>query len=111
MPWALRPLPCEDWCLDAVRDLTCEAGIALLDRAAEAGLLTALGGGYYTIHPALPWFFRELFEREYPDEGRTTDDEGASVRPPSSVVGRAAATRAFVEALGDAGELLPQRIR
>ena len=76
---------------------------ALLDRAAEAGLLTALGGGAYTIHPALPWFFRELFERAYPDERRTTDDEGASVRPPSSVVGRAVATRAFVEALGELG--------
>jgi hypothetical protein len=29
-----------------------------LDRAAEIGLLTALGDGYYTIHPALPWHLR-----------------------------------------------------
>src|ERR1017187_591636 len=53
--------------VDALRrmaDLTREVGVRLLDRAAEVGLLTALGGGYYSIHPALPWFFRELFERQ-----------------------------------------------
>nr|BFE72687.1 hypothetical protein GCM10020092_059880 [Actinoplanes digitatis] len=44
----------------ALAGLTREAGIALLDRAAEIGLLTALGSGYYAIHPALPWFFRQL---------------------------------------------------
>ncbi|MCU7724557.1 CHAT domain-containing protein [Actinoplanes sp. KI2] len=44
----------------ALAGLTREAGIGLLDRAAEIGLLTALGGGYYAIHPALPWFFRRL---------------------------------------------------
>jgi tetratricopeptide (TPR) repeat protein len=44
----------------ALVGLTRETGISLLDRAAEIGLLTALGGGYYTIHPALPWFFRRL---------------------------------------------------
>ena len=58
--------------------------MALLDRAAEAGLLTALGGGYYSIHPALPWFFRRLFEQYYSETGRT-------------------ATRAFVEAIGELG--------
>ena len=50
--------PEADWCLPEVRGLTREAGIALLDRAAEIGLLTAHGGGYYAIHPALPWYFR-----------------------------------------------------
>ncbi|RZU52519.1 tetratricopeptide repeat protein [Krasilnikovia cinnamomea] len=44
----------------ALAGLTREAGLGLLDRAAEIGLLTALGGGYYAIHPALPWFFRRL---------------------------------------------------
>ena len=58
--------PDVDYCLPEVRGLTREAGIALLDRAAEAGLLTAYGGGYYAIHPALPWYFRGLFERYYP---------------------------------------------
>ncbi|MBQ0990709.1 CHAT domain-containing protein [Micromonospora sp. H61] len=46
--------------LPALAGLTREAGISLLDRAAEIGLLTALGGGYYAIHPAMPWFFRRL---------------------------------------------------
>ena len=46
--------------MPALAGLTREAGLGLLDRAAEIGLLTALGAGYYTIHPALPWFFRRL---------------------------------------------------
>lgn len=58
-----------DWCLPEVKDLTREAGIALLDRAAEIGLLTALGSGYYSIHPALPWFLKQLFEQYYEDRG------------------------------------------
>lgn len=41
------------------------AGIALLDRAAEVGLLTALTGGYYAVHPAVPWYLQDLFERHY----------------------------------------------
>jgi tetratricopeptide (TPR) repeat protein len=44
-----------------VVDLTREQGIGLLDRAAEVGLLTAYGEGFYGIHPALPWYFAELF--------------------------------------------------
>jgi tetratricopeptide (TPR) repeat protein len=51
------------WCLPEVQGLTQEEGIALLGRAAEVGLLAAYGDGYYGIHPALPWFFKELFER------------------------------------------------
>jgi tetratricopeptide (TPR) repeat protein len=73
-----------EWRLPEVRGLTREAGIALLDRAAEVGLLTASGEGYYNIHPALPWFFRRLFEQYCPDS-------------------RTAATRAFVEAMGELG--------
>lgn len=61
-----------------------EAVMRLLDRAAEVGMLTALGGGYYRIHPALPWFFRGLFQKYY--KGR--EDEAA---------------RAFVEAEGALG--------
>jgi tetratricopeptide (TPR) repeat protein len=56
--------------------------IALLDRAAEVGLLAAYGGGSYRIHPALPWFFRRLYAAYYPDD---------------------TPTRAFVEALGELG--------
>ena len=75
--------PDEDCCLSEVKGLTREQGMALLDRAADVGLLTSHGGGYYTIHPALPWFFRSLFEEHYPS------DRGL------------AAFRAFVEAMGD----------
>jgi tetratricopeptide (TPR) repeat protein len=83
---ALRVMgdPEAPWCLPEVRGLTREEGIALLDRAAEAGLLTAHGGGYSSIHPALPWFFRSLFEQCYPEGGL-------------------AAVRAYVEAMGELG--------
>jgi tetratricopeptide (TPR) repeat protein len=40
-----------------------EAVAPLLDRAAEVGLLAADGDGFYSIHPALPWFFRGMFEQ------------------------------------------------
>ena len=41
--------------------LTREAATGLLDRAADIGLLTSLGSGYYQIHPALPWYFTTQF--------------------------------------------------
>jgi len=46
-------------------ELNRDAGIALLDRAAETGLLEPHGNGYYSIHPALPWFFGSLFDQYY----------------------------------------------
>jgi tetratricopeptide (TPR) repeat protein len=73
------------WCLAEVRGLTRETGIALLDRAAEVGLFAGHGGGYYSIHPALPWFFQELFARSSAEAGL-------------------AARRAFVEAVGELGD-------
>src|SRR6185295_14945238 len=57
---------------------------ALLDRAAEVGLLTAHGGGSYSIHPALPWFFKRLFEQSYASDGLV-------------------ALHSFAEALGELG--------
>ncbi len=54
--------------LPEMQGLTRGAGMVLLDRAAEVGLLTAHGRGYYTIHPALPWFFRRLFSQSFPGE-------------------------------------------
>jgi hypothetical protein len=35
----------------------------LLQRAQDTGLLTHLGATWFTIHPALPWFLRQLFAR------------------------------------------------
>jgi tetratricopeptide (TPR) repeat protein len=56
--------------LPELAGLTRDDGIALLDRAAEVGLLTALGQGYYAIHPALPWYFTQVFATTYgpPDQ-------------------------------------------
>ena len=90
--------PEAEWCLPEVRGLTREAGIALLDRAAEVGLLTAHGGGYYGIHPAVPWYFRGMFEGYYPEvrrEGEGSDATGAR--------------RAFVEAMGELGSFYHDR--
>jgi tetratricopeptide (TPR) repeat protein len=74
--------------LPAIAGLTREQAIALLDRAAEVGLLASYGGGYYRIHPALPWFFRRLYEEHYPDD---------------------APARAYVEAMGALGDYYQQQ--
>jgi hypothetical protein len=57
---------------DAVPELaalTEDAAVRLLDRAAGVGLLETLGGGYYRIHPALPWYFTTLFTTSYGPPG------------------------------------------
>jgi tetratricopeptide (TPR) repeat protein len=54
-------------------NLTRESTTALLDRAAAIGLLSPLGSGYYTIHPALPWYFTTLYNRAYGPPGTATD--------------------------------------
>lgn len=62
----------------------------LLERAKDTGLLTHLGATWFTIHPALPWFLRQLFARHYDGQaGRSTAH---------------AALRAWVEAIGALGE-------
>jgi tetratricopeptide (TPR) repeat protein len=75
----------KDWCLPELQDLTRESGIKLLNRAAEIGLLTEHGNGNYSIHPALPWYFKQLFDSYYAEKTQ-------------------AATRAFVEAMGELGD-------
>lgn len=96
-----------DWGL-GMKGFTNETGIAILDKAADIGLLTSHGGGYYTIHPALPWFFRALFEQYYPNEVPPTDagDSHSSsfILPPSSF-----AMRAFVESMGELGNYYMQQ--
>jgi tetratricopeptide (TPR) repeat protein len=67
-------------------DVTRETAIGLLDRAAAIGLLTPLGGGYYAIHPALPWYFTTLYNSAYSTPS-TTDP-----------------TRAYTSALGLLGD-------
>jgi tetratricopeptide (TPR) repeat protein len=66
-----------------------DAGIGLLDRAAGIGLLTSLDGGYYQIHPALPWYFTTLFAATYG-------------QPDGPAAQRAA--RAYTKAIGELGD-------
>ena len=62
---------------------------SLLQRATEIGLLTHLGGTWYTIHPALPWFLRQVFARHYDGkDGRSSTE---------------AALRSWVKAIGELG--------
>ena len=49
------------------------AAIVLLDRAADIGLLTALGGGHYRIHPSLAFYFRELHDVANPEAARRAE--------------------------------------
>jgi tetratricopeptide (TPR) repeat protein len=63
--------------------------ISLLERAKDIGLLTHLDATWFAIHPALPWFLRQLFARHYDGQaGRSTT---------------LAAVRAWVEAVGALG--------
>ncbi|UVK53848.1 CHAT domain-containing protein [Mesorhizobium sp. AR02] len=39
----------------------------LLNRAAEIGLLTKLGDRLFSVHPALPWYFKKMFDSAYPE--------------------------------------------
>jgi tetratricopeptide (TPR) repeat protein len=91
--------PEAEWSLPEVKGMTREEWINLLDRAAEVGLLTQLSGGYYHIHPALPWYFKRLFERYYEP---TPDPSQEGKIPPYPPQG-GNATRAFVEAMGALG--------
>jgi tetratricopeptide (TPR) repeat protein len=50
-----------DDALPELAEFSRETGLALLGRAAEIGLLSALGDGYYSIHPALPWYFATIY--------------------------------------------------
>ena len=83
--------PQAEGALDEVRGLEREQAVHLLDRAAEIGLLIPHGGGYYGVHPALPWYFRGLFARYFAGEKA----QGAR--------------RAFVEAIGELANYYHQR--
>ncbi|WP_020474915.1 CHAT domain-containing protein [Zavarzinella formosa] len=72
--------------LPELKGATKEHLTALLERATDTGLLTHLAATWFTIHPALPWFLRQLFARHY---------DGQSGRSASQ-----AALRAWVEAVG-----------
>ncbi|HET9228872.1 MAG TPA: hypothetical protein VFR31_19490, partial [Thermoanaerobaculia bacterium] len=72
------------WCLPQIRSLGRETWVSLLDRATESGLLAPRGTDCYVVHPAVPLFFRDLFERFW---------KGAEL----------AAVRAFTESMAGLG--------
>jgi tetratricopeptide (TPR) repeat protein len=81
--------------------------VDLLDRAADIGLLDAQGGGYYRIHPALPWFFRRLFERYYPcgvAEAPHTGQVVGGGLGEAAVADAEAATNAYCAAIAGLGD-------
>lgn len=82
----------QEWNLPELRDLTHEACISLLDRAVEVGLLTKHGKGSYSIHPAVPWIFKDFFDNFYPNSPDQKSESPAR-----------RATRAFASSLGALG--------
>jgi tetratricopeptide (TPR) repeat protein len=66
--------------------VTNKIAAALLRRAADTGLLTAYDDRSFTLHPALPWFLKQLFDRHH---------SGSRIR----------AVRAYVNAISQMGNL------
>ncbi|HEX8304602.1 MAG TPA: CHAT domain-containing protein [Jatrophihabitans sp.] len=83
-----QPAPGNPTLVPELAGLPRDQVIILLDRAAEIGLLTAIGSGYYRVHPALPWYFHRLFTHHY----------GVPTSPRAL-----AAARAYTEALSGLG--------
>jgi tetratricopeptide (TPR) repeat protein len=81
----------EDDAVPQLAELTQDAAIALLDRAAAIGLVSSLTGGFYAIHPALPWYFTTLYSTTY----RHADAQRAA--------------RAYARALGVMGAYYQER--
>jgi tetratricopeptide (TPR) repeat protein len=53
--------------LELVQGMGREDWVHTMDAATEVGLLRRVGQGYYTIHPALPWFFHDLMREAFTD--------------------------------------------
>lgn len=73
---------------------------ALLDRAVDVGTLDKRDDGMYTIHPAVPWFFRQAFDALYPDSLGDSD-----AGPRSCVV------QAYIDAMVAVGARWVRRYR
>ena len=78
-----------DDAVPALAGIAADTAIALLDRAADIGLLFPLGGGYYAIHPALPWYFTTLYAATYGPPGHPDAQRAA---------------RAYTHAIAELGE-------
>jgi tetratricopeptide (TPR) repeat protein len=75
--------------LPELKGKTKEQLTGLLERATDIGLLTQIGPDYFTIHPALPWFLRQLFVRHYDGQAGRSSAERA--------------VHAWVEVVGELG--------
>ena len=106
-------IPANDYALPELQGRTKEELTGLLQRATETGLLTHVGSTWFSIHPALPWFLRQLFARFYQEENEAnlsrtpkssaecdTTSQSASESLTTSAT---TARRAWVEAIGELG--------
>lgn len=57
--------------LNQTEEVLCETSI-LLFKASDIGLLQTIAEGFYWIHPALPWFFREIIREYFPNQEENT---------------------------------------
>ncbi len=53
---------------ELIKGLGRDEWISILDKATEVGLLRKVVEGYYTVHPALPWFFHDLLLEAFPNQ-------------------------------------------
>ena len=82
--------------LPELKGKTKEYLMNVLERARDTGLVSHISQTYFEIHPALPWFLRQLFARHYHGE------QGCSTAT--------AALSAWVEAIGALGESHRQQL-
>ncbi|MGO9118301.1 MAG: CHAT domain-containing protein [Desulfomonilaceae bacterium] len=66
-----------DHALPEVQRKSKEQLVKLLELAKDIGLLTHLGSTWYSVHPALPWFLRQLFEENYEGQDGRSSAEAA----------------------------------
>jgi len=66
-----------DYVLHELQSKSKEYLSGLLERARDIGLLTHIGSTWYRIHPALPWFLRQLFAEQYNGQDGRSSAEAA----------------------------------
>ena len=81
--------------------LDTKAWAALLDRLSDLGLLTALGGGLYRLHPALPPYLGTLWRSQAEAAGDGGSEREAALR---SLIGAAALFASLLEQQIGAGQ-------
>jgi len=60
--------PDATWSLSELHGQSRDDLINLLTQATDIGLLSIRGCGLYSIHPALPWFFKSVFEHTHENQ-------------------------------------------